>query len=112
MKSIIIALFFLLPNLAAAQIFAQGNNLNDDADVIYISVSRSIGWQVDYGKNKLGGSTLKNAQGKKVKLQTPIALINYLEKNGWEYKGLEVTELTLGVGKHQKEFNYIFKKKG
>ena len=70
-----------------SQVYVDGNNINADTSVQYIEIvyefySSTFNIKsIDFGVKESVKFT--DAAGKKIKLQTPVDLINYMKRNGW-----------------------------
>lgn len=100
MKNIILGLFLFLGFIAQAQVTVASININDIEDVNYIRVQVSprlllnrIDVAVDYGQERgsfFGRQEVKDKEGKIIKFRSTAHVINFMDKNGWDYVNEEV----------------------
>jgi hypothetical protein len=97
-KLIIVALLAAFAHLLPAQVFVAGKNINDMPDVEVIELSswskpfqKTMTYSINYGQeikspNDYLNFPISDSAGEKMVFSTPIAAINFLEKNGWRYE--------------------------
>jgi hypothetical protein len=82
--------------VARSQVYVDGININADTSVHYIELvyttsswgarTRSIGIyirSIDIG-TKRSGTSFMDESGKKIDLYTPVDVISYMKRNGWQ----------------------------
>jgi hypothetical protein len=82
--------------VARSQVYVDGVNINADTSVQYIELvyttwswglrTRWIGISIrsiDTG-TKTSGKLLMDESGKKIELQSPVDMISYMKRNGWQ----------------------------
>ncbi len=91
------ALFLTLAGAASAQVMVDGININNFQEVTMIRMiavnrvfSNKINVFIDYGQSQDGGAreameVTEVGSSSRVKFNSVIHAINYLEANGWEF---------------------------
>lgn len=89
MKILLFAVLISISYLCHSQIFVNGKNINDDPDINFIIVKHMNNKlvSVDAGDREFSQykDVIEDDDGDQKKFETVGGMINYLNKNGWDY---------------------------
>ena len=110
----ILAIFLLIPMFSYSQIKVNDFDLNDSINGIFIVEVGifSVNWYINYpgmtkedrkNKNRLA-QVISGRNGSKLENVTDLEVLNFMERNGWEY--IETLKAEFPAG-----FLFLFRKK-
>ncbi|MEZ4933202.1 MAG: hypothetical protein R2788_13910 [Saprospiraceae bacterium] len=116
MKKMILLALIGMPLMLFGQFTVDGVSINDLAEVNYVSttaiksgVSTYYKVTFDYGQNvKDNKDFTVIAEGEKVRFNSGVHLIHFMEENGWELMNDNVVVFSAGA---RPTYFYLFKRK-
>lgn len=100
MKPLLISLLVFTAISAKSQVYVDGDNMNTDSTVKYIEVMHqappsyfSIDY-VDIGHRNPARSKFTDANGKRLKLSSPMNLLTFMNANGWSLVRRDVSPVS------------------
>jgi hypothetical protein len=104
MKTVLIVLLVSVGISPKAQLYVDGSNMNTDSTVKYIEVVHqappSFIFNIDYidiGRKNPGNSKFTDANGKRLKINSPMHLLNFMNVNGWSLMRKDISPVSSGA---------------